>query len=71
MSKSMSIKNIKSTFVMNKVRGGRVPGDGMLTHERWGVLTPVDPPLFVMSTIATVTPNLRPGYDRKKIAVKS
>ena len=27
---------------------------------------PVDPPLFVMSTIATVTPNLRPGYDRKK-----
>ena len=35
---------------MNKVRGGRVRGDGVLTHERWGVLTPpdppVDPPLF-------------------------
>ena len=29
---------------MNKVRGGRVPGDRMLTHERWGVLTPPDPP---------------------------
>ena len=33
---------------MNKVRGGRVPGDGVLTHERWGgggVLTPPDPPV--------------------------
>ena len=27
---------------------------------------PVDPPLFVMSALATGTPNLRPGYDRKK-----
>ena len=58
---------------MNNVRGGSVPGDGMLTHERWGPdppppphWPPVDLPLFVMSTIATVTPNLRPGYDRNK-----
>ena len=25
---------------MNKARGCRVPGDGMLTHERWGFCPP-------------------------------
>ena len=31
--KELQVRNF--TFVMNKVRGGRVPGDGMLTHEMW------------------------------------
>ena len=47
---------------MNKVRGSRVPGDGVLTHERWGVLTPpdppVDPPLYIFILyIYTITQN--------------
>ena len=43
--KELQVRNF--TFVMNKVRGGRVPGDGMLTHEMWrGPDPPVDPPLL-------------------------
>ena len=44
---------------MNKVRGGRVPGDGMLIHERWWEGgpdhppdPPVDPPLNSLSMLS-------------------
>ena len=41
--------------MMNNVRGGRVPGDGVLTHERWGGPDPpdppVDPPLYITGNI--------------------
>ena len=29
---------------MNKIRGDRVPGDGELTHGRWGGPAPPPPP---------------------------
>ena len=61
---------------MNKVRGRKVPGDGILTHGRWGggpdtpdpPPPPLDPPLTVNGLKHSLTKNVKLNI-RKNVQV--